>query len=903
MKNHLLAILFLWSISFYGQIPSYYNGVDLSQTGNDLFLEISQKLQNTHVGIPYTGSSTDVWDACDQADEDPDISSNVILIYGFDNTDGTYSTDRTRLKTEKAGSTYIPGKWNREHVFAKSLAIPSFGTDEPGPGTDVHNLRPADQERNSARSNNKFTDGSGDSGIVSSNGGWYPGDEWKGDVARIIMYMYARYNGDGSKVSETKCLPINIGFGEGLDEDPNMIELFLKWNVEDPVSDFEANRNEVLAGIQGNRNPFIDNPYLATKIWGGLTAEDKWWSNNSSDTEAPTAPANLVASNITEETFDLSWVASTDNVAVYDYSIYLNGVYNKTATTTSTTITGLQATTTYSVTIKARDANSNYSEESEALNVSTLEGPLVVFQEDFNNCSEVKFIAYSEASTKNWECSPVYGENNSGSYGINGYQEAERSKDWLITNTSIDFDAQTGEKLSFYADEKFGSTPLELLYSTEYSGTGNPGDFEWISVPNLSIPIPTIDSNEVDVFYNFSDIDVSSISGKVYLAFKYYSDGEPTRWTVDNFEIVADQNDDVDGDGVLNVDDLCPNTPAGEAVNDDGCSNGQLDDDNDGVKNSDDLCADTPTGEDVNDDGCSQSQLDDDNDGVMNNIDECANTPNNEVVNAKGCSESQLDDDNDGVMNNVDSCPNSSEGSIVDASGCFTLPSNNFKIETIDETCPDKNNGQILISGESNYTYVATVNGTDYTFSKSSPLNILDLAPNLYDVCISVEGENYSQCFKVELIKKEIVSGKIEVASKMATISIKEGTAPYKVLVNGKTEYTTSSKSLNIEVNNGDLVEVETSVKCEGKLSKSIQMVNDISLYPNPTEGNFEIKLDAIHEKVTVELYSINSQLIWIETFNVYDGKIKLNLDKLNDGVYFVKLNLESPIMLKVIKE
>ena len=98
--------------------------------------------------------------------------------------------------------------------------------------------------------------------------------------------MYLRYHGTGAQVSETQCLPSEIGVGTVNSIDANMIDLFLQWNVEDPVSDFEANRNEVLAGIQGNRNPFIDNPYLATIIWGGLAAEDTWWSNNSSDAEA-----------------------------------------------------------------------------------------------------------------------------------------------------------------------------------------------------------------------------------------------------------------------------------------------------------------------------------------------------------------------------------------------------------------------------------------------------------------------------------------------------------------------------------------------------------------------------------------------------------------------------------------
>jgi endonuclease I len=72
----------------------------------------------------------------------------------------------------------------------------------------------------------------------------------------MILYLNVRYNEDISKVGN--------------------LELFLKWNREDPVSAFELQRNTVIEGAQGNRNPFIDNPYLATLIWGGEAAENTW---------------------------------------------------------------------------------------------------------------------------------------------------------------------------------------------------------------------------------------------------------------------------------------------------------------------------------------------------------------------------------------------------------------------------------------------------------------------------------------------------------------------------------------------------------------------------------------------------------------------------------------------------
>jgi ELWxxDGT repeat protein len=137
---------------------------------------------------------------------------------------------------------------------------------------------------------------------------------------------------------------------------------------------------------------------------------------------------------------------------------------------------------------------------------------------------------------------------------------------------------------------------------------------------------------------------------------------------------------DDDGDGVMNENDECPNTPANTIVDQkDGCvDETQLDDDQDGVINVIDRCPLTPTGETADVDGCSQSQIDDDEDGVMNNLDLCPLTPAGETVDADGCLQSQLDDDGDGVMNDADLCPNthpdfiniSTNYAVLDTDGC-----------------------------------------------------------------------------------------------------------------------------------------------------------------------------------------------------------------------------------------
>ena len=359
MKKLLLITLLIISYSAFSQIPSYYNDVNLTLNGTTLKDELASKIISTHAtNLSYTPG---VWDALKQTDLDPNDNTKVLLIYGYSDSDGNYVTDRSRSKDLNGGTSGT--QWNREHTYPKSLGNPNLGTS--GPGADAHHLRSSDISFNGQRSSKKFAAGSGNAGDVS--GGWYPGDEWKGDVARMMMYMYLRYG--------NQCLPTGVGIGSTIATDANMITLFLDWNVEDPVSNFEMQRNPILEGIQGNRNPFIDNPAFATQIWGGQQAEDKFGNGSgTTDTEAPTTPTNLVASNTTQNAVNLSWNDSTDNTAVSGYSIFNGTTQVGTTFNTNYTVTGLTAGTSYSFSVKAYDAASNISSNSNVVSVTTTSG-------------------------------------------------------------------------------------------------------------------------------------------------------------------------------------------------------------------------------------------------------------------------------------------------------------------------------------------------------------------------------------------------------------------------------------------------------------------------------------------------------------------------------------------------
>jgi hypothetical protein len=266
MKQFYTLIFCLLGFSIFAQQP-YYDDVDLSLTGDALKFELSDKISIHNTSFTY-GDNRDTIKTSDDEDFDDtdgnDTSSIIWLIYGHTD-DSNCTTDRTRNENNFGGSSC---EYNREHTFARGLANPTMGDANNGSTgilADPQNVRPSDQQMNNNKGNLLFTNGSGNAGNVG--GLWYPGDEWKGDVARIIMYMYTRYG--------VQCLPEFVGTGpkQGTTE---MLQLLIEWNIDDDVSPFEMQRNDYLESEYLNRNPFIDNPAFATVIWGGDDATDTW---------------------------------------------------------------------------------------------------------------------------------------------------------------------------------------------------------------------------------------------------------------------------------------------------------------------------------------------------------------------------------------------------------------------------------------------------------------------------------------------------------------------------------------------------------------------------------------------------------------------------------------------------
>jgi OOP family OmpA-OmpF porin len=129
---------------------------------------------------------------------------------------------------------------------------------------------------------------------------------------------------------------------------------------------------------------------------------------------------------------------------------------------------------------------------------------------------------------------------------------------------------------------------------------------------------------------------------------------------------------DIDGDGVLDTLDRCPNTTRGARVDASGCA---LDSDLDAVFDGLDSCPGTPKGVMVDPMGC---PLDSDGDGVEDHIDRCRGTAKGVDVDSAGC---PLDSDGDFIYDYLDKCPGTPKDAAVDERGCWVLKGVYFDLD------------------------------------------------------------------------------------------------------------------------------------------------------------------------------------------------------------------------------
>ncbi len=325
--------------------------------------------------------------------------------YGFYDTDrdkntyeciNRYSPRKFYFDTHNTGAA-ISGM-NIEHSFPKSW----WGGTKNSAYKDLYNLYPSETAANTDKSNYPMgvvtnvkheevgydKVGTGTIDGVSGRNCWEPGDQYKGDFSRAYMYMATCYQNLTWQGTE--------GLQQLQNDDwPTLKQwaytLYLQWIRTDPVDELEMERNDAVSVIQGNRNLFVDYPYLAEYVWGDsvnvafnpyssiTTAEDdnRYLNNIPASVSKPTFSPD--GGTFTESvTVEIS--CATPNVTIYYTNDGSSPITNGTRYTSAIVID--ETTTLKAV---ARDLDGNYSHVATAL--FTLYTVSTEFYESFNQCT------------------------------------------------------------------------------------------------------------------------------------------------------------------------------------------------------------------------------------------------------------------------------------------------------------------------------------------------------------------------------------------------------------------------------------------------------------------------------------------------------------------------------------
>ncbi len=283
--------LFAATVTSPEQIPSYWSSAD-GKSSEALWKAISSQTNKGFKTLGYKG----LWSAYKTTDVYPSDASDPDYVAGkagkiwdmYGDCTFTYSTDQC--------GTYknVCDCYNREHTIPQSW----FGGTTSGIGCDIFHVLPTDGKINGVRGNNEFGEVNGgedwngnksgsagswstDKKTIASKAGetvkgsgtvFEPLDKFKGDFARgymgtIIKWQQSNITSGNSFFSGSYTASSYFGLTK------KAVVLLMKWHREDPVSQKEIDRNNGIQQTQGNRNPFIDYPYLAEFIWGEHAGE------------------------------------------------------------------------------------------------------------------------------------------------------------------------------------------------------------------------------------------------------------------------------------------------------------------------------------------------------------------------------------------------------------------------------------------------------------------------------------------------------------------------------------------------------------------------------------------------------------------------------------------------------
>ena len=259
------------------------------------------------------------------------------------------------------------------------------------------------------------------------------------------------------------------------------------------------------------------------------------------------------------------------------------------------------------------------------------------------------------------------------------------------------------------------------------------------------------------------------------------------------------------------------------------------------------------------------------------------------------------DDDNDGVADIEDLCLNTPYGDFVDIFGCsmFVLPTTNFSVFTVSETCRAANNGIVYITGVEKLNYTATLIGTIDTiiYDFTDNVEIRNLRADTYELCITIEEDsNYFQCYEIVITEPDDLDVQLDLNQETKRVLLKmSGGKNYEIILNNSVYNTTTSEiSLSLKMGENK-ISVRTDADCQGIFEKTI-FISEVSIvYPNPFSNYLNLYLSEYNvENVNIKIYSHLGQIVLSEKYQSKNGLIQINTADLVSGFYYISIEFET---------
>ena len=259
------------------------------------------------------------------------------------------------------------------------------------------------------------------------------------------------------------------------------------------------------------------------------------------------------------------------------------------------------------------------------------------------------------------------------------------------------------------------------------------------------------------------------------------------------------------------------------------------------------------------------------------------------------------DFDNDGVLNENDLCDETPIGAMVNTDGCeiFSLPADNYSIQTNGVSCSGKTNGIISISvSNTEHIYNLSIPETEESYSLNTDNNhqlvIDELEIGSYTLNFTVEGqEGYLQTFEIGITEPPALSAKSSVNKKGKTMTMKlSGSDLYYAEVNGeRRSYKLDNFTLQLRPGM-NTVKISTPQDCQGIHVEQIFISEQVKHYPNPVQGELNLVIPGEDRETTVEIYDRSGKLLKCEENLIpFSRIVTINTTELRTDIYVVKVN------------